>query len=275
MIIDGKQIAAEIIAELKKKPKPKKFFAAFLVGNDFASASFLNQKKKIAEELGIDFRLYKFPEAVSQDELRKEVLKTAEHKNCGGVIVQLPLPASISAQYVLNVIPRDKDVDVLGERALGAFYAGRNSVLPPAVGVVEIVLQTTHHSLQTSAVAVLGAGALVGKPIAAWLTGKCKEVFILDKGNDLSTLKNADVVICGAGVSGLVKPEMLKENALVIDFGYRLKDGKPSGDFDSSGLLTTHYSLQTISYTPTPGGTGPILVAKLFENFFTLLRPKD
>ncbi len=265
MIIDGKQIAAGIIAELKKQPKPQRFFAAFLVGENPASVSFLKRKEETAKELGVDFRLYKLPETFSQDELRKEVLKIAEHKNCGGVIVQLPLPASINPQYVLNAIPREKDVDVLGERALGAFYAGRNPVLPPAVGVVEAVMQNTKHQIQNAVCAVIGLGALVGQPVSTWLKGKCREIYLLDKGSDFSVLKNADVVVCGAGVPGLVNPKMLQENALVIDFGYGLKDGKPSGDFDA-------VEAKEISYTPTPGGTGPILVAKLFENFSTLLR---
>jgi len=140
MIIDGKKITEELLAELKKLPKPEKFLAAVLVGNDLASVSFLKQKEKVAHELGVDFRTYRRPTSIHQDELRKEVLAIANHKTCGGVLVQLPLPAHIDRQYVLNAIPREKDVDVLGERALGAFYAGRNPVLPPAVGVVQRII---------------------------------------------------------------------------------------------------------------------------------------
>jgi 5,10-methylene-tetrahydrofolate dehydrogenase/methenyl tetrahydrofolate cyclohydrolase len=151
---------------------------------------------------------------------------------------------------------------------LGAFYAGRNQVLPPAVGVVEAVMKNTKYQIQNAACAVVGLGSLVGQPVSTWLKGKCREIYLLDKGSDLSLLKNADVVVCGAGVPGLVKPEMLKDNTLVIDFGYGLKDGKPSGDFNPSD--TRYEILNTIYYTPTPGGTGPILVAKLFENFFLL-----
>ncbi|MFH1161741.1 MAG: bifunctional 5,10-methylenetetrahydrofolate dehydrogenase/5,10-methenyltetrahydrofolate cyclohydrolase [Candidatus Jorgensenbacteria bacterium] len=304
MVIDGRKIAEELLVELKKLPKPEKFLAVVMVGEDPASESFVGQKEKVARELGVDFRIYRFPVDASQDALRKEVLKITEHKTCGGVVVQLPLPAAVNKQYVLNAIPREKDVDVLGERALGAFYAGRNLVLPPAVGVLNEIIrrlfplgtgrssapaaeavlrsrpqdatgdqalassesfrsETAAVLLKDKKVAVVGLGFLVGKPIATWLAGKCAEIFALDLGSDFNILKDADVVISGAGKAGILKPEMLKNDALVIDFGYSFVDGKISGDFDAS-------SSSSLAYTPTPGGTGPILVAKLFENFYKL-----
>ena len=264
MVMNGKKIAEGILENLKKSEKLKGFLAVFFVGEDKASESFVKQKENIAKELGVDFRLYKFPENITQDDLRKEVVKIAEHKTCGGAIVQLPLPPHINRQYILNVIPREKDVDVLGERALGAFYAGRNPVLPPAVGVVEEILKSENFELRLKKVAVVGLGFLVGKPISVWLKGKCAEIYLLDIGSNLSILKNADLVILGTGQAGLVKPEMLKDGAIVIDFGYSAVNIKVSGDLDSASVP------DSILYTPTPGGTGPILVAKLFENFFEL-----
>jgi methylenetetrahydrofolate dehydrogenase (NADP+)/methenyltetrahydrofolate cyclohydrolase len=265
MTIDGKKIASEISENLKKCGAPNKFLAAFLVGDDAASVSFLKQKERAAKELGIDFRIYRFPEKTTQDELRKEILKITGHKNCGGAIVQLPLPTHINRQYVLNVIPREKDIDVLGERALGAFYAGRNPILPPAVGVVEEILKRENLELKNKKIAVVGLGFLVGKPISEWLKGKCAEIYLLDIGSDLDILKNADVAILGTGKAGLIKPKMVKENAFVIDFGYSNEnDDKIRGDFEPPASETN------ITYTPTPGGTGPILVAKLFENFYRL-----
>ncbi|MBT9168496.1 MAG: Bifunctional protein FolD protein [Syntrophomonadaceae bacterium] len=268
MIIDGKKIAAEIIEELKKRPKPKKFFGAFLVGDNLELISFLKQKEKVAKEIGIDFRIYRLTKSIDQDELRKEVLKIAQHKTCGGVIVQLPPPERINAQYVLNAIPREKDVDVLGERALGAFYAGRNPVLPPAVGVVDKIIQNLKFKIQNSTVAVIGLGFLVGEPIATWLQGKCLEIYLLDEGSDFSILKQADLVITGVGKPGLIEPSMLKDGAGVIDFGYGIRDGKICGDFNTELPITSYQLLRF--YTETPGGTGPILVAKLFENFYKL-----
>lgn len=276
MEIDGKKIASEILSGLKQKPKPKKFLAAFLVGEDSASVSFLKKKETTAKELGIDFRLYRFPNEITSDALRREVGKMAEHKTCGGAIVQLSLPKHINAQYILNAIPREKDIDVLGERALGAFYADRNPVLPPAVGAVEKILQVTSCELQVSKVAVVGRGLLVGRPIALWLISRVAELAIFtSKTEELEKkLTTFNVVISGVGKAGLIRPEYLKEDAVVIDFGYDEVDGKIQGDFGFGQKPVTNTQHPTInceiSYTPTPGGTGPILVAKLFENFFTL-----
>lgn len=266
MILDGKKIAEAIYENLKNFPAPKKFLAGILVGEDSTSSGFLKRKFSVAKELGVDFRLYNFSADILSDKLREEVGRIANQSVCGGVILQLPLPGQINAQYVLNAIPSTKDVDVLGERALGAFYAGRSRVLPPSVATVEEILKKFPLNLFDSAVAVVGVGRLIGKPVATWLLGKTKEFIVLDKGGDYSALEKADLAILGAGAAALIKGETLKDGAAVIDFGYaKDSDGKVSGDLDLDSKLG-HLNF----YTPTPGGTGPILVAKILENFYKL-----
>lgn len=283
--IDGKGIAKGIIEQLKSEPVPQKIFAAVLVGDNAASESFVKQKEKVAKELGIDFRIYRFPETSTNDSLRKDIRKLAGLSRVGAVIVQLPLPAHVNAHYVLNAIPPEKDVDVLSERTLGAFYNNRSRVVPPSVAACEEICRREHIALEDKKVAVVGLGVLVGKPIALWLmnpvkspTGdhgarKAKEVYLLDRGSDLEILKHADIVISGVGKAGLIKQEMLKDSASVIDFGYSFdSEGKIRGDFDSS-LSPLTSDLESLEfYTPTPGGTGPILIAKLMENFYILNR---
>jgi len=269
--ISGHEIAQKIIDHLKSGPKPKKILAVVLVGENPASITFLKQKEKTAKELGVDFRIYKFPETIKNDDLRDEIGRIANQKPVGGTIVQLPLPENINPHSSLNVIPRKKDVDVLGERSAGVFYTGRNPILPPSVGVVEEIVNATGFMLHASRVAVVGLGFLIGKPIATWLMGKCPEIYLLDQGSDFSILNNADLVITGVGKPGLIKPEMLKERTGVIDFGYSLdENGKIRGDFDSSKIGNWKLEIGNLWYTPTPGGTGPMLVAKIFENFYKL-----
>ena len=263
MVIDGKKIADEILARLKLQLKPKKFLAAVLISGNEASVSFLKQKERVAKELGVDFRLYEFPAEIVNDELRRKVREITEHKTCGGVIVQLPLSEHLNKHYILNVIPREKDVDVLGERALGAFYTGRNPVLPPALGTVEEIFKALDVRCEMFKVAVVGAGFLVGKVIVTWFLGKVRELYVLDKGSDFRILKEVDIVISGVGEAGLINASMLKPGALVIDFGY----DRGRGDFDSEKSRVEDGPL---AFTPTPGGTGPILVAKIFENFYML-----
>jgi len=272
--IPCKEIAQKIIDGLKLKPTPKKILAAVLVGENSASISFIKQKEKIAKELGVDFRIYKFND--------QEIGRIASQKSVGGVIIQLPLPEQFNSQYILNTIPSEKDVDVLGERALGAFYAGRSKVLPPAVGVVEKIIANCKLQIANLRIAVIGSGSLIGKPISIWLERKTAELIILNSKtkNIKEELKNADIIISGAGKANLFSAEDVKENATIIDFGYSFIDGKISGDFNASSIENCpdvrdpegreKLKIENLRYTPTPGGTGPILVAKIMENFYKL-----
>ena len=113
MIIDGKTIANDIVSQLQALPKSGKFFGAALVGDDPASLNFLKQKERVSRELGIEFRLYQLPLSITTDALRAEIGRLAEPKTCGAFIVQLPLPEAINRYYVLNAIPKEKDVDCL------------------------------------------------------------------------------------------------------------------------------------------------------------------
>ena len=283
--IPCKEIAQKIIDGLKLKPTPKKILAAVLVGENSASISFIKQKEKIAKELGVDFRIYKFND--------QEIGRIASQKSVGGVIIQLPLPEQFNSQYILNTIPSEKDVDVLGERALGAFYAGRSKVLPPAVGVVEKIIANCKLQIANLRIAVIGSGSLIGKPISIWLERKTAELIILNSKtkNIKEELKNADIIISGAGKANLFSAEDVKENATIIDFGYSFIDGKISGDFNASSIENCKparpaggparpaggparpaggLKIENLRYTPTPGGTGPILVAKIMENFYNI-----
>jgi methylenetetrahydrofolate dehydrogenase (NADP+)/methenyltetrahydrofolate cyclohydrolase len=282
MIIDGKTIANEIVNRLRALPKPVKFFGAALVGGDPASLNFLKQKERVAHELGIEFRLHQLPLGMTTDALRAEIGRLAAPKTCGAFIVQLPLPEAINRYYVLNAIPKEKDVDCLSEQALGAFYTERGKIAPPSVATVEEILRREHGerggehrddaiapgALRELKAVVIGAGFLIGKPVGFWLQNRVAELVVLDASvkNIHDKLGDADIVIAGAGHAGLFGAGHLKEGAIVIDFGFtRNADGKIIGDFDPASA-----DEKNIRYTKTPGGTGPVLVAKLFENFYKL-----
>ena len=272
--INGKEIAERILADISARPRPDKFMGAALTGDDPASLNFLKQKARAAADLGIDFRLYQLLPDLSGDELRRQIGKLAGAKACGGFLVQLPLPEGVNPHYVLNAIPKNKDVDLLSEGALGAFYTGRHELLPPSVATVKELLSFRELDLRKLDVVLLGAGFLVGKPVGFWLENKVAALTVIDSRSPQlrSRLKEADVVVSGAGVPNLITPGDLKDGALVIDFGWNRVDGKIMGDFNPSAGLGTSPATPDVTYTPTPGGTGPILVAKLFENFYALNR---
>lgn len=271
MKIDGKKIAQVILFELKSKPIPEKFLAIFLVGSDPASVSFINQKEKFAKELGVDFRLYKYDESITNDELREKMRKVVSAKKCGGAVLQLPLPKHLNPNYLINIITPNKDVEVLSERTLGSFHDGRSKILPPSVAVIDEIFKYLNIDVASlKSIVVVGQGQLVGKPVTTWFLGKIPQVHALDKKSDFSVLKNTDLAVLGTGDALLFKASMFKKGCGVIDFGYGTdKQGKIGGDFDPDSLQETGVDYLRF-YTPTPGGTGPVLVACLFKNFYVL-----
>ncbi|MEX2514609.1 MAG: bifunctional 5,10-methylenetetrahydrofolate dehydrogenase/5,10-methenyltetrahydrofolate cyclohydrolase [Candidatus Paceibacterota bacterium] len=266
MKINGKIKAEEIIARLNQQPTPEKLLVVFLDDNQ-QSFGFVQQKKQVAERLGVSFVIKRITSNHDQAAVKELVQQAAADKGTGGIVIQLPLDSRFQINQLINQIPPEKDLDVLSRLAVSRLYQEEPHVLPPAVGVVQAILKEMSFDIHDKHVAVVGAGALVGKPVATWFFGKAPEVSVLDKGSDLGLLKEADLVVSGTGQAGLVKPEMLKNGAGFIDFGYGQKNGRISGDLDTAHKAELE-KLQF--YTPTPEGTGPILIAKLFENFYQL-----
>ncbi len=262
MVIDGKGIARKIIGALKELPRPEKKLIAVFVGEDPASESFLKQKKKMADELGIAFELLRFPESISEEDLKKEIKKAGDDDSVGGIIVQLPLPEKFNRDAVIAAINPAKDIDALTPSA---------KVEPLAAEVVKDILKEVNYDISDKVVGVVGRGLLIGRPIAEWLSGKCREVIVFHTKTDLSRIKDCDLIITGTGKAGLIKPSQLKAGAGVIDFGFGMKDGKINGDLDTAAAGLDKLSF----YTPTPGGTGPILVAEIFKNFYKLTKQNE
>lgn len=271
MVIDGRAIAASIIARLTTLPKPERFLVAIVARTDAATASFVRQKERAARELGVDFRVYHCSGSVSTDEVAGTVRAYGADPACGGIIVQLPIPPQVSRLTVFAALPVEKDVDAIGGEATRAAAKGGAGVLPPAVGVIEKILKDLNLKVGTLHAVVVGAkGFLVGIPVSCWLEGKTASLTRIDVGDDRSPIKSADIVVSGTGQPGSLTPGDLKPGATVIDFGYGMRAGRVCGDFDASDADSIN--AKGITYTPTPGGTGPILVAQLFENFYALNR---
>ncbi len=270
-IIDGRKIAENIISKLKEQKKPQKSLVAILVGENAQSESFLRQKAKIADQLGIEFKLIKLGEEMSETKVIKEIEKLNTDNSVGGIILQLPLPEKFKKENIIPSISPSKDIDALTE-------GGKKLVSPLVVEVLNDVLSYIKIDIKNKVVAVVGRGFLIGGPILEFFSNKCEKIIPLNSKSDINLIKEADIVISGTGKAGLIKPELLKDNAVVIDFGYGLDaSGKLKGDFDPSILTSSAClpvgrasSLNTISYTPTPGGTGPILVAEIYKNFYKL-----
>jgi len=256
MVIDGRALAREIIEYLKTKPRPRKRLAAILAGSNASSVSFLKKKKEVADQLGVSFAVHQFNKNARSVKLLELFKDVAGDETVGGIILQLPLPKQFQRESFLKILPKEKDVDNL---------TGAARVLPPVVATTQTVLKKVRADTENKTVAVVGKGFLVGQPIIKWLQGKCKEVAVFNEKSGLNGIERADIVISGVGKAKLFNAAVLKSGAGVIDFGYSFgKDNKLYGDFDPQDTRRISW------YTPTPGGTGPILVAELFRNFYML-----
>ncbi len=262
MIVDGKKIAQEIYFDIQdrlKKDKSHPCLAVFTCNPNGETRKFLELKKRRAAENGIDVMLAELDSEI-QTEKVVEVIKTAT-EGCEGVIVQLPFPPHIDADKLIEAIPLGMDVDAMN-------YLGEDTeVLPPVVGAIAEITKKHQVDFVGKKVAVVGKGRLVGKPAALWAKAQsAAEVIVLDKhsSNTAEILKEADIIISGAGVPGLIAPEKIKEGVVIFDAGTSEEGGELKGDADP--LCAEKASL----FTPVPGGIGPITIAVLLRNLVIL-----
>jgi len=269
-ILDGKKLSQRIISKLKEEvagmAKPLRL-AVVVVGNDPVVQKFITRKRKAAEEIGIDFRVYPFEETVSANELRARVAEIVHEEKNTGVVIQLPLPSHIGKQHILNAVTPEKDVDVLSARAVGNVMVGKNPVISPVAGAVKALLEEYRIEYKGKRIVILGAGALVGKPIALWLLSESAgfSVVNLETPNAPELLKEADIIISGIGKPGFITGEMVKEGVVMVDAGTSESNGKLTGDVDFKTV-----SKKASFITPVPGGVGPMTVAMLLHNVVEL-----
>jgi len=271
-IIDGKNLAREILDDLKPFFEEKKIALAVIsVGEDPAVLSFIKEKSRVAGILGIEFMHFSFTADVSNKFLRAKIGEIAKKGFIKGVIVQLPLPKKFNAQYILNAIPPAKDPDLLNERSLGAFLSGRLKIIPPAARALKFILEKYGIEPASKNCVVFGSGRLIGLAVANWLMQERAAVSVVNEFSKKpeEIAKKADIVVSGVGQAGLITKKMIKKGAVVIDFGYSQQYGKIKGDIDFDSIKK-----RASLITPTPGGTGPILVAMLFQNLKDLMERK-
>lgn len=255
MILDGKKLANKILdglkEEIEKLPAspagwPIIKLVVILVGDDSASLSFIKQKQKAAEAVGVKFKLYKFNKNISEQKLVENVKKVTNDKNNTGVIIQLPLPKHIHEQKILNLIPSKKDIDALS--------SGDNFFEPPAASGIIKLLKQYNIKIKEKKVVIIGKGRLIGKPLAKMIKKLGADLTSCDirtKNLKSQTLK-ADILISATGCPGLIKKNMVKQEAVIID---------ASGDVDFENVK------QKARYiSPVPGGVGPMTIAILISN---------
>lgn len=270
IVVDGHAIANSIYKRLQKEvpflqkqgSAPK--LGVILVGNDKPSQTYVRKKGQAAEKIGVGFLLKTYPAKITTQQLIAEVKKLQQPRHkLTGLIVQLPLPLHINTGKVLEAINPQVDVDCLTQTNLGKLVTGSYWIEPPTPGAIVSILK--HHKVKLAGkrVAIIGAGALVGKPLANMLIAEHATISILNSKTPSITdyTKYSDIIITGVGRHNVLTGAMIRKNAVVIDAGVSFVDRKMYGDIEFSSV-----SKKASLVTPTPGGVGPLTVAKLIEN---------
>lgn len=270
-LLDGKKLSQKLelqvtndVKTLKDKCGCTPGLAVVLVGQDPASAAYVNMKKKACDRVGFYSITHDMPESISQEAIEKTIAMLNNDTNVDGILIQLPLPAHIDETKLLELVAPEKDVDGFHPFNVGRLTTGLDGFVPcTPLGVMRL-LEEYNIDVKGKNCVVVGASNIVGKPMASLLLNADATVEICHIFTD--DLKKhtlaADMIFVGVGVINLIKEDMVKDGAVVVDIGInRAENGKLVGDVDFEALS------EKCSYiTPVPGGVGPMTIAMLLAN---------
>jgi methylenetetrahydrofolate dehydrogenase (NADP+)/methenyltetrahydrofolate cyclohydrolase len=260
MIIDGRAIASEILREVQDSLQERRPLVRIIVMQpSSATESYLRIKEARAYEGGIDLQLIR----MEDDATTEDIVSKIQLPGADAMLVQLPLPAHIDTPQVLAAIPVEKDADVLSLEAYAKFENGdEGALIPPVAGAVAQILAHAKVDVAGKRAVVVGQGKLVGKPVLALLRRMGADAITLhrDTPNPGEVLREADIIVSGAGEAHFITPDMIKPGSVLIDAGTSESNGSIAGDFHPD------CAAKAAVFTPVPGGVGPVAVAMLFKN---------
>ena len=286
-ILSGTDLSAEIraevasgVVEMQEKHGVTPGLAVVLVGDDPASAVYVNNKRRACEQAGLYSDAVHLPSTATESEVLAIVRRFNEDHRVHGILVQLPLPGGINVHRVIETINPDKDVDGIHPYNLGKLLQGRPDFAPcTPSGVIELLIRNGHDP-EGAKVAICGRSEIVGKPLAALLMqrargGNATVTVCHTRTRDLPEVtRSADVVVAAIGRPAAITADMVKEGAVVIDVGINRVPDKSArrgyrlvGDVDFEGV-----SEKAAAITPVPGGVGPMTIAMLLTNTLTAAR---
>ena len=270
-IIDGKALSAtvreKLVARIKASGRPVRLDAV-LVGNDRSAAIYAENQAKTCAAIGIDYRLHRLGDCAGYDDIAGRVLLLNNEDDVRAVMMHLPLPIGIDVERVQSLIAPEKDVEGVNPANIGNVVYGRRSLVPcTALAAVEMI-ESTGVELRGSRCVVVGASNIVGKPIAVLLMRAEATVISTNKFTraiaDLT--RSADVLVAAAGVPHLIRGDMVKPGAIVIDIGIH-RVSSPDGKSTTIGDVAFDEVRSVAGFiSPVPGGVGPMTVAMLLRN---------
>lgn len=278
-LIDGKAVAAQVVAEVRDEVSALRAqgiepaLAVVLVGDDPASHVYVRNKVLRAEEVGIRSLEHRLPADCSAEQLLAVVAALNTDTAVNGILVQLPLPAHIDENRVLQAIDPAKDVDGFHSENVGGLSQGRPVLTPCTPAGCMRLLKQTCGDLRGKHAVVIGRSNIVGKPMAALLLqADCTVTVVHSRSlNPQALCRQADIVIAAVGRPRMIDASWIKPGAVVIDVGINRieEDGKSRlvGDVDFASVAAVASAI-----TPVPGGVGPMTIALLMQNTLTAAR---
>lgn len=266
----AKQCRAELAERVKAMPRAPKL-AVILVGDNPASAIYVRNKEKAAAEVGVESLVYRLDSA-TQEELTALIEQLNADETVDGILVQMPLPAPLNEQEILQTINPAKDVDGFHPLNLGKLLIGEPAPVACTPKGCMRLIRLAKQDLTGLRAVVIGRSVIVGKPMAQLLlNANCTVTMAHSKTRDLPALcRSADIVVAAIGKPKTVKADWIKDGAIVIDVGInRLEDGKLCGDVDFDACFD-----KCAAITPVPKGVGPMTIAMLLENTVEAARQK-
>lgn len=266
IILDGKKLADEMLNDFQSRETKKKDLVIISIGDDPASAVYVRNKIRACNKCGIIALHINLPDSVSESKVIDLIDEFNDDPFTGGIILQLPIPKHFDAQYLINRISTNKDVDGLSFASQSSLYTGSPGFRPcTAEGVIKLI---EHYDIETKGkhVVIVGRSDLVGRPLSVWLSNKTRNATVTLCNSYTTNLKDickqADILISAAGFPKLISADMVKKGATVIDVGInRDEKGKLCGDVDFENVKEVASAI-----TPVPGGVGPLTVAMLIDH---------
>ena len=270
MIIDGKREAETVkneikkeISDIKSKTSKAPSLTVILIGDYAPSKIYVKNKEKSALEVGIKSEVIKYPKNVSEKEILKKIDDLNKNEKISGILVQLPLPAHISKEKIINAIIPSKDVDGFNPINVGNLSSGFNSIVPCTPLGCLLLIKKMETNLSGKHAVIIGRSNLNGKPMAQLLLKEnCTVTIVHSKTKNLQNeCLKADILVAAVGVPKLVKKNWVKKDAVVIDVGINKVGDKIVGDVSFDELKDNVKAI-----TPVPGGVGPMTIACLLKN---------
>ena len=270
MILDGKKEASLLrekikkeISEIKKKINKSPGLSVILIGDFAPSLIYVKNKEKNSKEVGINSQVIKYSKEVKESKILEKIEELNNNNNVSGILVQLPLPAHISKEKIVNAIKPSKDVDGFHPINVGNLSLGYKAIVPCTPLGCLLLIKKVENNLTGKHAVIIGRSNLNGKPMAQLLLKEdCTVSIVHSKTKDLkSECQKADILVVAVGVANLVKGDWVKKDSIIIDVGINKVADKIVGDVDFEQVKD-----KVKAITPVPGGVGPMTIACLLKN---------